>query len=258
MTMRTWLCGLTVLGLAGLSVHANSEQNAKQSGGVTNVKAVALDDEKAEAGGFVSLFDGSTLNGWHGLEGYWSVKDGAITGAETKQNSKQTFLICDKPFSNFELHYQYKYNTPDGNSGVQFRSKVINEQTSRVGGYQADNDGHRGYDGSIYDEAGVAGGRGTMSNRGEHTVWDESNQRHSTPLRQSNQRLQQAIKQGDWNDVVLVADGHHITYAINGQLMTDLTDDSPKALKDGVLALQLHQGFTMEVQYKDIKIKVLK
>ena len=40
--------------------------------------------------------------------------------------------------------------------------------------------------------------------------------------------------------------------------MTDLTDDSPKALKDGVLALQCHAGFTMDVQFKDIKIKLLK
>ena len=258
MTVRTWLCGVAVLGLAGMSVHAGPERGGIETGRPGAVKAVALDDQKPDADGFVSLFDGSTLNGWHGLEGYWSVKDGAITGAETKQNSKQTFLILDKPVANFELHYKYKYNTPDGNSGVQFRSKVIDQKTSRVGGYQADNDSNRGYDGSIYDEAGVAGGRGTMSNRGERAVWDSSNKRHSSPLDESNQQLQKAIKQGDWNDVVLVADGPHITYTINGKLMTDLTDESPKALKEGVLALQLHQGFTMEVQYKDIRIKELK
>jgi hypothetical protein len=40
--------------------------------------------------------------------------------------------------------------------------------------------------------------------------------------------------------------------------MTDLTDDSPKALKDGVIALQIHGGFTMDIQFKDLKIKVLK
>jgi len=56
---------------------------------------------------------------------------------------------------------------------------------------------------------------------------------------------------------VLVAKGNHITYTINGHVTTDLTDDSPKALKEGVLALQLHQGFTMEVQFKDIRIKLL-
>ena len=39
--------------------------------------------------------------------------------------------------------------------------------------------------------------------------------------------------------------------------MTDLTDDSPKALKEGVLAFQLHAGFTMEIQFKDVKLRLL-
>ena len=45
--------------------------------------------------------------------------------------------------------------------------------------------------------------------------------------------------------------------SINGQVMTDLTDESPKALKDGVIALQLHAGYTMEIQFKDVKIKLM-
>ena len=55
--------------------------------------------------------------------------------------------------------------------------------------------------------------------------------------------------------MVLVAKGNHVTYTINGHLMTDLTDESPKALKDGVIALQLHAGFVMDMQFKDIEIK---
>jgi len=39
--------------------------------------------------------------------------------------------------------------------------------------------------------------------------------------------------------------------------MTELIDDSPNALGDGILALQLHEGFTMEVQFKDLKIRCL-
>ena len=69
--------------------------------------------------------------------------------------------------------------------------------------------------------------------------------------------MKKLIKKGDWNDVVLVAKGNHVTYTINGHLMTDLTDDSPKALKDGVIALQLHAGFVMDIQFKDIEIKDL-
>lgn len=211
-----------------------------------------------DAEGFVSLFDGQTLNGWHGLNEFWSVEDGAITGKETKEHpAPQTFLIYDKPVSNFELHYKYKFATPNGNSGMQFRSKLYDEKNSSVGGYQADCDGKRGYDGTIYDEHGVAGKRNTMSNRGEKTVWTAENKRENSPLGESKEALKDAIKQNDWNDVVLVADGNHITYTINGHLMTDLTDNSPHALKEGLLALQLHHGFVMTVQFKDIKLKTL-
>ena len=62
---------------------------------------------------------------------------------------------------------------------------------------------------------------------------------------------------GEWNDVVVVVNGNHITYSINGQVTTDLTDNSPKACKDGVIGLQMHAGHTMTLQFKDLKIKML-
>jgi len=213
---------------------------------------------KTDKDGFITIFNGKDLTGWEGLEEYWSVKDGVISGHETKDKSKQTFLVWKgaKP-GDFELHIKYKFATPDGNSGIQFRSKVVDEKTFKVGGYQADFDGKGGYDGSIYDEAGVAGGRATMSNRGQKTTWDADTKRHDEKLEKDNAELKKFINVGDWNDVVLVAKGNHITYTINGHLMTDLTDESPKALKDGALAFQLHAGFTMEVQFKDVRIKML-
>src|SRR3974390_1610884 len=76
--------------------------------------------------GFITIFNGKDLSGWEGLEDYWSVKDGVISGHETKEKSKQTFLVCTAAkFSDFELRLKYKFATPDGNSGVQFRSKVL-------------------------------------------------------------------------------------------------------------------------------------
>jgi hypothetical protein len=243
MNKRASFKGLLALGLAALVMGADKP---------------AENSPAADSNGFVKLFDGKTLDGWHGLEGFWSVEDGAITGKETKEHpAPQTFLIYDKPVSNFELHYKYKFVTPAGNSGVQFRSKVIKPEQSQVGGYQADCDAGRGYDGSIYDEQGVAGKRATMSNRGEKTVWTADTKRENTPLPESNAQLKQEVKANDWNDVVLVANGNHITYTINGHLMTDLTDESPKALKEGVLALQLHHGFVMTIQFKDIEMKTL-
>ncbi len=221
--------------------------------------ARAADSSAADATGFKSIFNGKDLAGWDGLEGFWSVKDGVISGAETKEHpAPQTFLIYKDKFANFELHYKYRFLTPTGNSGLQFRSKVLDPKQHRVGGYQADCDASQGYDGTIYDEAGVAGGRNTMSNRGEKTVWDAANKRHNEPLDKSAGDFKKFVhKQNEWNDVSLVADGNHVVYSINGHVMTDLTDDSPKAVKDGVLAFQLHAGFVMEVQFKDIEIKDL-
>ena len=215
---------------------------------------------KADAEGFIPMFNGTDLTGWHGFEGYWSAKDGMIVGSEVKEKSKHTFLVYTAmpSVANFEMHYKYKFATPTGNSGLQFRSKIYDEPNSAVGGYQADCDAVGGYDGSIYDEHAIAGGRNTMSNRGEKTVWDADNKRHSEKLPEDNAALKKFIKIGDWNDVVLVVNGNHVTYTINGHLMTDLTDNSPKAVKEGLIALQIHKGFTMEIDFKDLKIKVLK
>lgn len=231
--------------------------------------AVAQDKPKAEipaAGpdGWIALFNGKDLAGWEGLEGYWSVADGAIQCAETKDNSKQTdlILLCSKDnpekFANFELRYSFKWVTTGGNSGVQFRGKIDNAKALHVGGYQADIDPGNGYTGIIYDEGGVAGGRGIMSKRGEKTHWDAENKRTSKPLEKTDAEIKAAIKPvGEWNEAVVVADGNHITYRINGQVTTELIDESPKACREGVIGLQMHGGHTMTIQFKDLRIKML-
>lgn len=218
-----------------------------------------------DAQGFISLFNGKDLTGWEGLEGFWSVKDGVIDGSETKEKSVQTDLILSaskehpEKFVNYEFHLKWQMVTPAGNSGVQFRSKINNEKTLHAGGYQADIDSTSHYTGSIYDESGIAGGRATMSSRGEKTTWDSENKRHNTPLAESNDELKAFLHStGDWNEIVLVVNGNHVQYTINGHLMTELIDESPKAvLTGGVIALQMHAGFTMDIQFKDISIKFL-
>ncbi len=212
---------------------------------------------KPNADGFIPMFNGKDLSGWKGLDGFWSVKDGVIVGSETKETSKQTFLVYQAPFADFELHFKYKWGSADGNSGVQFRSKMMDEKTSRIGGYQADFDAGNGFTGIIYDEAGGAGGRGVMSNRGEKTTWDADNKRTNTPLAKTSDELKKVIKKDDWNDCVVIAKGNHIVYSTNGEVTTDLTDESPKAVKDGIIGLQIHAGFTMEIQFKDLMIKPL-
>lgn len=253
--MRTGLCCAMMLALVTwVTLRAEDKPAA----------APKAEVPKPDAEGWISLFNGKDLAGWEGLEGYWSVVDGAIQCAETKENSKQTdlILLCSKDypekFANFELRYSYRYVTPTGNSGVQIRGKIDNPKMLHVGGYQADNDPANQFTGIIYDEGGVAGGRGIMSNRGQKTVYDENTKRTNTPLDKSDAEIKKSIKPvGEWNECVVVADGNHIVYSINGQVTTDLTDNSPKACKNGVIGLQMHGGHTMTLQYKDLRIKML-
>src|SRR5688572_7395602 len=134
-------------------------------GSLLAVRSFAEDKPAEAPAGFESLFNGKDLTGWKGKEGFWSVQDGAITG-ETKTDFKgpNTFLVWQggEP-ANFELHFKYKIDS--GNSGVQYRSKLINEEAMQVGGYQGDFEAGTKYSGILYNEAKVAGNRGIMAER---------------------------------------------------------------------------------------------
>jgi hypothetical protein len=253
------------LGSTALLVHGADPAPANKPAGSEQTAVKAAADLKPDAEGFVELFNGKDLTGWEGLEGFWSVQDGAIVGKEAKEGSRQTDLILSaskehpERFKDFELHLKYQLVSKQGNSGIQFRGKIDKPKDLHVGGYQADIDDSGHFVGTIYDEGGIAGGRGTMSNRGEKTVWTPENKRQSTPLSESADELKKLVHvTGGWNDVVLTVKGNHVVYSINGHVMTEMTDESPKAvLNGGVIAFQMHAGFTMEIQFKDIKLKEL-
>jgi hypothetical protein len=225
-----------------------------------------------DADGFINLFNGKDLTYWEGHPDYWSVKDDAITGSETSDKSLHTFLVLSASkldpakFGNFELHFKYRWveKGRGGNSGLQFRSKIVDEKTYKVGGYQADIDVAGRYDGGYYDEASVAGGRGIFAPRGFITTYDTSGGKKFTkqeplPSGKTSAELQKLINPvGEWNSYVLIADKNHMSSKVNGELTAELIDDSPNALKDGVIAFQIHQGATMTIQFKDVKIKLLK
>ena len=121
-----------------------------------------------------AIFNGEDLSGWWGNPKLWSVQDGAIQGQTTAENPTMgnTFLIyTNGVVGDFELRFSYKIT--GGNSGVQYRSRVVNSNNWVVGGYQADIDSGPVHSGILYDEAGVAGGRQIMANRGEKVTWTE-------------------------------------------------------------------------------------
>ncbi len=211
----------------------------------------------SSASGEKKLFNGQSLDGWNGLPALWSVKDGAITGTTTAENpiKGNTFLVWQGgDVSDFELTFKYKI--VGGNSGVQYRSKVADRIKFVVGGYQADFEAGGTYSGILYEE----GGRGILAKRGEKVVIKAGDDAKKPKIEVTgevgkSEDIQAAIKANDWNDYKIVAKGNRLQHFINGKQSVDVTDEDPAAAKSGVLALQVHAGPPMTVQFKDLILK---
>jgi hypothetical protein len=135
---------------------------------VISCNAVGQNGSKTE-----ELFNGKDLSHWRGDSRVWSVENGCIKGETTdkvviKQN---TFLIYDKLVSDFELTFKYKII--GGNSGVQYRARIIDEDKFIIGGYQADMEAGIQHSGILYEEKG----RGIIAKRGEKVVISEDGEK---------------------------------------------------------------------------------
>ena len=65
------------------------------------------------------------------------------------------------------------------------------------------------------------------------------------------------LKKNDWNHYVLFAVGDRITLYLNGVASVVYREKAPDIARDGLIAVQIHAGSPMEVQFKDIQIRVL-
>ena len=209
----------------------------------------------AEDDGFVSLFNGKDLTGWRGNTDFWSVQDGAITATTTPDNllTYNTFCIWEggQP-SDFQLRLKFKI--VGGNSGVQYRSRVIDEEKFVVGGYQADIDSTPRYTGINYEERT----RGILAERGESVTLTGKDTKDVIRFADAAALQELAVKPEQWNDYLIVARGRHLQHFINGVLMSETIDDSDGFTKSGIIALQAHAGPPMQVQFKDIQLKEMK
>jgi hypothetical protein len=181
------------------------------------------------------------------------VKDGCITG-QTKEafGGPNTFLVWKGgDVSDFELRLEYKII--GGNSGIQYRSKIVDPKLFRVGGYQADFEAGTTYSGINYEELG----RGILAQRGTRVTLEGDNAKKEEKLPMTSEQLQKAIRQDDWNGYVVIARGPRLTHMINGNTTSEVIDNTDKAAKSGVLALQLHAGPPMTVQFRNIRMKKL-
>jgi hypothetical protein len=225
---------------------------------------VSLAHGQTEATEFMPLCNGTDLDGWEGDPRLWSVKEGVIHGETTQENRAKgnTFLIWKNPVKDFELRLSFRCNATN-NSGIQYRSRRVSEgQRARndwvVAGYQHEIRNENtlpNVPGFIYDEGGE---RGRICFVGEKATWEADGKQVARVQLISAEEFKTVMKIDDWNEVVIIAQGNHIQHYLNGRLIVDFTDNHPElTLREGVLALQLHAGKPMWVEFKDIRLKTL-
>jgi hypothetical protein len=201
----------------------------------------------------VSLFNGKDLAGWDAAPGWWKVEDGALTAESTAEKPCKAcnYLIWKggQP-ADFELTAEFRLSE-SANSGIQIRSEARpNWDTC---GYQADMTGDGKLAGFVYHHK-----RGLIAGRGQRVTIAADGKKAEESLGDPAELLK-SFKKGEWNTYRIVCRGPEITLYVNGTLMCQFTDNDAKtAAPKGIIALQMHPGPPMKVQFKNITLKELK
>ncbi|WP_018970444.1 family 16 glycoside hydrolase [Rubritalea marina] len=194
------------------------------------------------------LFNGKDLSGWTGDKKFWSVQDGIIVGQTTPENpSGGNFLIWDGgEVEDFEITLKVRYE--GNNSGLQYRSKRASPDNYLVNGYQADLHPNNNFFGMLYHQGGK---RGIVAQRFQKVDIAADGTKEVTAF--GNKDIKWNATQ--WNELRVVAVGNRLIHQINGITTVDVTDNHPEAHSKGIIALQIHAGEPMKVEYKDIVLR---
>ena len=212
-----------------------------------------------------SLFNGKDLAGWTVKcktadrdRVFWKVEDGCIV-ADSMDAGKHDYvwLVSDQEYSDFVLRLKFRaFRDNPGNSGVQLRSRY--------------DDAAGWLDGPQMDIHPPGPWRTGM-------IWDETRgvQRWLFPAVPKGQWVNESMalpglkfrfsNEGDgWNDLEISARGTKVKARLNGVVITDydgtgVLDDATHQARNvglrGHIALQIHTGDKLRIQFKDIRLQ---
>jgi len=200
------------------------------------LSAAGLSEEEAKDG-FVSLFDGKTLDGWTGSVKGYTLEDGAMI---CKPGGN---LYTEKEYGNFIFRFEFKL-PPGGNNGVGIRTPMGKNAAYHGMEIQILDDGHEKYAGWLKDYQTHGSIYGVVpAKRG-----------HLKPA-------------GEWNSEEILADGPHIKVTLNGVVIVDAdlskidaNDTIDHRPHPGLHNAKGHIGFLGHgdpVEFRNIRIKEL-
>jgi 3-keto-disaccharide hydrolase len=176
--------------------------------------------------GWISLFDGKTLNGWTPRgSATWSVKDGVMVGVS---KGGQGHIYAAPELTDLEVKGEFRIvaKERDANSGLYFRA---NPPKDNLDGYP------EGYEAQI------------CHSQKAHTGWLW---KPGTPTGKASALL---TKDGEWFSMRVLAVGNQLRIWVNDELVMTYTDDE---YTKGYFAIQCHnEGMTVEARnlyYRDL------
>jgi hypothetical protein len=201
----------------------------------TAVRAAdAAADPKADADGWYTIFDGTSLDGWRAAETpeSFKVEDGVLIVGGERGHLFYDGPVNDHDFTNFEFKAEVM-TEPQANSGIYFHTQ-----------YQDEDWPHHGYECQVNNSHPDP--RRTPSLYGIKDVAD-------TPA-----------KDHEWFEYHIKVEGKHITIAINGKTYVDYEEpaDPPefqgreRKLSHGTFAIQAHDPGSI-VHFRNIRVKPL-
>ena len=178
---------------------------------------------------WVQLFNGKDFTGWVKVGNeQWTVEDGTIHGQGVTKD--YGYLKTEKDYVDFHLSLRFRCEG-DGNSGVFFHVDFKPGTADVSKGLQFEIDQVIGHTGGLYGD-----GR-------QWIVWPAP-------------EYEMVLRHNDWNDYLLKVENNRYVAMLNGVVVVDFTDPTPKSF-DGAIALQLHSGGKGNMRFKDIYIRDL-
>ncbi len=216
--------------------------------------------EPDDNAGFVSLFDGKTLEGWDGDKTFWRAENGEIIGESTAEKVVKTnsFLIWrGGKVKDFELKVEFKLSNT--NSGIQYRSIELPEVGKWVlKGYQADLDIGNGFTGNLHEERGRKPGHVVLAQRGMLTRITDGPKYKVLGSLGDPKLLRGVVNVMGWNQYHIIARGPVMLQILNGQVIAATIDEDAKNfVPEGLLGFQMHVGPPFKVEYRNILLRQL-
>jgi hypothetical protein len=199
MMLHRWILAASVAGLIGAEC------------------ANALAGDVSDAKGFVSLFDGKTLEGWIGAKDAYRVEDGVIACVEGTAGN----LLTEKKYRDFVFRFEFRL-TPGANNGLGVRCPPLAKGNLHLEGIEL----------QILDDAA------------EKYKDLKSYQYHGSVYGIAPARRGSLQPLGQWNRQEVTVQGRRITVVLNGATIVDV--DLDEAAKNGTLDGQPHPGLARE------------